>query len=86
MHADGYITLREDAKDKRLKLAVITAKGRKLHDEILGLALEREKALVHGFSASEIKTLLKFLHRMHKNLPTVEQASKDYLILNKGKC
>ncbi|GAB3114692.1 MarR family transcriptional regulator [Aestuariicella hydrocarbonica] len=79
MHADGYITFRDDENDKRLKLAVITAKGRKLHDRILGLALEREAALLSGFSTSEVKTLLKLLHRMHKNLPKVEDVSHSFI-------
>lgn len=79
MHADGLIRLHDDAYDKRVKLATLTAKGRKLHDEIIGLALTREEALLSNLTAKERETLIKLLNKLHANLPDVEASSFAYL-------
>lgn len=47
----------------------LTTKGYELHDRIIEVALERERRLMHGFSAKEIAQLLDYLRRMYSNLP-----------------
>ncbi|WP_317929542.1 MarR family winged helix-turn-helix transcriptional regulator [Halioxenophilus sp. WMMB6] len=79
MSADGLITLGDDEHDKRLRLATITAKGRAKHDQIIGLALTREQALLSKLSAQEVDSLIQILHKLHSSLPEVESASKAYI-------
>ncbi|HEU0203968.1 MAG TPA: MarR family winged helix-turn-helix transcriptional regulator [Burkholderiaceae bacterium] len=79
MQAKGLITMGLDAADGRVRLATLTAKGRALHDQIRGVALERERALLSVLSESERETLIRLLRRLHENLPAVEQATARYV-------
>ncbi len=79
MLAKGLITMALDADDGRLRIATLTPKGRRLHDQILGIALERERAFMSVLSAAEQDTLIALLHRLHENLPAVETATDRYV-------
>ncbi len=79
MQAKGYITLSLDAEDGRVRIATLTRKGRQVHDGILGIALERERALLEVLSQSERETLIGLLKRLHENLPAVEHATAAYV-------
>jgi DNA-binding MarR family transcriptional regulator len=50
----------------------LTAKGRKLHDRMMPLALAREKALLSGLSEKDVKALVGYLHVLLNNLSAVE--------------
>ncbi len=73
------ITLSLDSSDGRLRLATLTIHGRKVHDEILAIAKERERALLSVLSGKEVDQLLDLLKRLHSNLPAVEEASRKYI-------
>jgi len=60
----GLIEVRPDAADQRKQVIALTRKGIALHDQIVKLAIAREKKLLEGFSAHERKTLLAFLIRL----------------------
>jgi DNA-binding MarR family transcriptional regulator len=79
MQAKGLIVMGLDASDGRVRIATLTPKGRTLHDQILELALERERALLSVLSESDRQTLLKLLKRVHENLPAVEAATSAYI-------
>lgn len=79
MQAKGLITLGLDAADGRVRIATLSAKGRKLHDQILGIALERERAFVSVLDEQELDTLISLLRRLHENLPAVETATGSYV-------
>ena len=79
MQAKGYITLSLDADDGRVRIATLTKKGRQVHDQILGVALERERAFLDVLSVAERETLIKLLQRLHENLPAVEDATELYV-------
>ena len=79
MQAKGLITLRLDADDGRLRIATLTKKGRALHDQIKGIALERERAFLAVLSDPERETLIGLLKRLHENLPAVEMATERYV-------
>jgi DNA-binding MarR family transcriptional regulator len=79
MQAKGLITLGLDASDGRVRIATLTKQGRKLHDQILGIALERERALLSVLSAQERDTLISLLARLHENLPAVDAATERYV-------
>lgn len=79
MQAKGYITLSLDADDGRVRIAKLTRKGRQVHDGILGIALERERAFLEVLSTEERETLIVLLKRLHENLPAVETATESYV-------
>ena len=79
MHADGLITLGLDDADGRIRIARLTKKGRALHDKIIGIALERERAFLSVLSDAEQETLIGLLKRLHSNLPQVEEATAAYV-------
>jgi DNA-binding MarR family transcriptional regulator len=79
MYSRGLITIGLDTRDGRLRVAALTTKGRALHDQILDIALQRERAFVSVLTAAERNTLIALLHRLHDNLPAVEEATAGYL-------
>jgi DNA-binding MarR family transcriptional regulator len=79
MQARGLITIGLDARDGRLRMATITRKGRQLHDQILAIALERERAFLSVLDKDETETLIVLLRRLHENLPAVEAATEAWM-------
>lgn len=79
MHADGLITLGLDDADGRVRIAKLTKKGRTVHDKILGIALERERAFLSVLTVDEKETLIGLLKRLHANLPQVDEATATYV-------
>lgn len=79
MQTRGLITIGLDDADGRLRVATITPKGRALHDDILELAMERERAFLSVLNDKERETLIVLLRRLHDNLPEVEKATHEYL-------
>lgn len=79
MQSRGLITVGLDAGDGRLRIATLTQQGRALHDQILGIALERERAFLEVLDRAEIETLIVLLRRLHENLPSVEAATARYV-------
>jgi DNA-binding MarR family transcriptional regulator len=79
MVAKKLIALELDHTDGRIRLASLTLHGRHIHDQILGIALARERALVQVLNPEEIDTLLGLLKRVHENLPAVELATQAFI-------
>ena len=79
MQEAGLIRTKLDPNDGRARIAVLTAKGRALHDQIRGVALERERVFLSVLQPKEIEILLGLLHRLHENLPSVETATQEYV-------
>jgi DNA-binding MarR family transcriptional regulator len=79
MSGKKLITLELEPSDGRIRLARLTLHGRHIHDQILGIALAREKELLAVLSASEQETLIHLLKRLHENLPQVELATQMYI-------
>jgi len=61
----------KDSKDARSSLISLTAKGEKLHDRVLLVALEREKLLLSGLSNQELDILVKALLKLNQNVKKV---------------
>jgi len=79
MQSRGLITFSLDETDGRLRLATLTQTGRDLHDQIIGVALERERAFLAVLTENERETLIGLLKRLHENLPAVELATTRYV-------
>lgn len=85
MQQGGFIRIALDRNDGRARIAVLTEKGRALHDAIRGVALERERALLAVLSQEEARSLLSLLQRVHENLPSVEEATERFLAAREPK-
>jgi DNA-binding MarR family transcriptional regulator len=79
MHSRGLITLELDAKDRRVHVATLTPKGRTLHEQIQGIALERERTFLAVLSKQEQETLISLLRRLHDNLHNVDEATSRHV-------
>lgn len=79
MQSKGYIEMGLDAQDGRLRIARFTDEGRSVHDQIIGLALERERAFLSALTPDEAKQFLALLVRLHENLSEVEKATEAYI-------
>lgn len=79
MQEEGLIRMELDPSDGRARIAILTPKGRELHDQIRGVALERERAFLSVLQPQEVDTLVGLLRRLHENLPAVEAATQRYV-------
>ena len=80
MQLRELITIGLDDADGRLRVATITPKGRALHNEIIELAMERERAFLSVLNDKDRETLISNIRRLHDNLPVVEKATQAYLL------
>lgn len=61
------------------RLMWLTPAGADMHDRIIKIALEREAAMLEGFSATEQDQLFAFMARLHDNLAKVDTVDETYL-------
>jgi DNA-binding MarR family transcriptional regulator len=66
LRAKGIVRIEERGGRREVDL---TAAGRNLHDRISSVALDREDLMLKGFSKNERETLIRYLHRIMKNVP-----------------
>jgi DNA-binding MarR family transcriptional regulator len=55
----------------------VTHSGMRLHDSVFNVAIEREKALLNGFSDNEKVILISMMHRMLSNLELLEEIGRE---------
>ncbi len=70
MEERGLVTVKAGA-DGRTHSISLTAKGHALHDQIILIAMERERRLLSCLSKPERETLIQLLRRVHGNLDAV---------------
>ena len=66
LEADGLVTRADDPRDRRSRLAVMTAAGRKACDAGLSLQDEAERALLSDLSAAERQQLAVLMGKLEK--------------------
>src|SRR6478672_13917847 len=71
MEESGLVTIRTDENDGRTHAISLTAKGRATHDQVIALALERERRLLSCLRKDEREALINLLGRIHGNLDAV---------------
>ncbi len=79
MSQEGLIRFDADARDRRLRYAVMTPKGRALHDRIIQLALLREQTALAVLNETEVALLRDMLRRVYVHLPAVEAATQAFI-------
>jgi DNA-binding MarR family transcriptional regulator len=67
--AGGYVAEVADGRDGRRQLLELTRRGYALHDQLIALAIARERMMLEGFTAEERAQFTGFLRRIHARLP-----------------
>ncbi len=68
MEKDGLVKRERHPTDRRKMCVNLTKKGRNLRDELLPLANEINRMAGQGISAADLKTCLRVLGQVQKNL------------------
>ena len=76
----GLIEFSVEHRLGRSRLAVLTEKGRDLHDQVRDVAMERERAFLEVLSKTEIDSLLRMFRKLHEHLPAVELATQKFVV------
>ena len=72
MQARGLVTIKTDEQDGRTYAISLAAKGLVAHDQVIAVALERERRLLSCLNKGERETLIELLRRVHGNLDAVK--------------
>jgi len=76
MEERGLVSIRADRQDGRTHSISLTAKGYTTHDQVIAVALERERRLLSCLNKPERETLIGLLLRVHGNLDAVKGAGE----------
>jgi len=68
----GFITFPKDM-GRRDQIARLTPSGRRLHDRIMEVALDREERFLAPLSSAERRTLVKLLNRLYEHVDTIDE-------------
>jgi DNA-binding MarR family transcriptional regulator len=71
MEARGLVAIKADQQDGRTYSISLTARGSTAHDQVIAVALERERRLLSCLNKGERETLIELLRRVHGNLDAV---------------
>jgi DNA-binding MarR family transcriptional regulator len=77
MQGRGLVAVKTDPKDGRTHSISLTPKGRAIHDDIMVVALERERRLLGCLQKEEREVLINLLARVHGNLAAVTAEPGD---------
>ncbi len=67
----GYLHVTVDTADARQRVIQFTSAGKKLHQRVMAVALERERQMYAIFSDGELQTLSELLKRFRAHIPAV---------------
>ena len=73
LEARGLVEGREAPGTPRRRLMALTEAGRALHDQMISVALERERRLLACLSAQERDSLVHMLDRLNRRIAAVNQ-------------
>ncbi|PCF97572.1 MarR family winged helix-turn-helix transcriptional regulator [Vreelandella nigrificans] len=83
LRSQGIVNCQFKRNSKQQQIISLTELGESVHEEIIHVALAREEALLNGFSENEVKTFIKLLHKLHKNIEvanSIDVSDKESLI------
>jgi DNA-binding MarR family transcriptional regulator len=76
MEGRGLVAIKADQDDARTYSISLTAKGYATHDQVIVVALERERRLLSCLNKPEREVLIELLRRVHGNLDAVKGAGE----------
>ena len=68
----GIVDHETSEQDIRRRTWALNAKGYALHDAVLAVALDRERALITGVDPQELEVFLKVMRQMNANLANMD--------------
>lgn len=68
LEKEGYLTRKEDAKDKRKYRVFVTEKGRTIEPMMKSISSEWTARLLSGFTENEKELMTSFLEKMVENI------------------
>lgn len=68
----GYLDHEASEQDVRRKSYALNARGYALHDEILAIALDRERALIRDVNPEDLEAFLRVMRLMKRNLQDMD--------------
>jgi DNA-binding MarR family transcriptional regulator len=77
MVTQGLVETQVQENDQRRQFIALTREGVAIHDRIVDIALERERALLAEFSDEERHTLVSLLAIMHARLSIINDWNDD---------
>jgi len=72
MEEHGLVVIKPDRQDGRTHAISLTSKGSATHDNVIAVALERERRLLSCLRKEEREALIVLLRRVHSNLDAVK--------------
>ena len=69
--AQGLVSSAPNPGDGRRHTIALTLKGKRLHDRVIEVALERERLLLADLAPAEVETLIHLLRRLHRRVDAV---------------
>ncbi len=69
----NYLQFKASSSDPRRKIWWLNARGFKLHDKILSVALQRERVLIEGVEPEDLEIFLKVIRQMRQNVDQLGQ-------------
>ena len=75
MEAKGFVELRPDAEDRRMKRVVLLEKGMACSRQIHRCILENDRKMMAGFSPEETELFLQMLGRVIENMSDGAESS-----------
>lgn len=73
----GYLTVTVDPTNARRNVLELTPAGYELHDQVIQIALERERRLLSDLTPEEVDTFVNLLHRTTAKIPYVNEFDPD---------
>jgi DNA-binding MarR family transcriptional regulator len=73
----GIVSVREDGADSRRNNVALTAKGRVLHDRLVPVAIERQRALLSEVTPDEVQAFSDLIDRLQANVADGEPVSRE---------
>jgi DNA-binding MarR family transcriptional regulator len=68
-----YVALKPDPEDARSSLLQLSVNGHRLHDQIIPIALERERLLLSGISKKDLDVTIDVLTKLNENIKLVDE-------------
>ena len=74
--AAGLILAGTSSRDRRVNVLKLTARGQKIYEQIVPMALDHERSLLDPLSAAEVRELVRIIGKLQsqvdKSWPTTE--------------
>lgn len=75
LEKEGYLALSPDDNDRRAIFIILTEQGMNLHNQVIDIALDREKKMLEPLTSDEIEHFIYILNKLNQNIVEMNKAS-----------